>query len=140
MRLLIAGSRSFHACTISIIKRALVAAFKLWQLPPDVEITEVISGGAKGIDYLGEKWAQANKIPIKRFEADWDREGRSAGPKRNERMIRYALENQPAAVLVIHDGVSPGSANLIKLAKQNKSLLLFVGHPKEDQPCPTLPS
>lgn len=35
------------------------------------EITEVVSGGAKGADALGEQWAKQNKIPIKKFPADW---------------------------------------------------------------------
>lgn len=36
------------------------------------EITSVVSGGAKGADALGEKFANDNKIPLEIFEAEWD--------------------------------------------------------------------
>src|SRR3954470_15364903 len=36
------------------------------------KITEVVSGGAKGADSLGEKWAKENKVKIKVFKPDWD--------------------------------------------------------------------
>lgn len=36
------------------------------------KITEVISGCAKGVDKLGERWAEENNIPVKRFPANWE--------------------------------------------------------------------
>jgi len=35
----------------------------------------VVSGGARGIDTLGEIWAQSQGIPVTRFPADWARYG-----------------------------------------------------------------
>ncbi len=72
-------------------------------------ITEVVSGTATGVDRLGEQWARANNIPIKEMPADWNRYGRSAGPFRNKAMAEYA-----DAAIVIWDGKSPGSRNMIE--------------------------
>lgn len=55
-----------------------------------LNITEVVSGCARGIDTEGEVWAEVNQIPIKRFPADWDRYGKGAGFKRNAEMAKYA--------------------------------------------------
>ena len=40
------------------------------------EITEVVSGTAKGVDQLGEVWAEKNSIPVKQFPAKWNVKGK----------------------------------------------------------------
>lgn len=50
-------------------------------------ITEVISGTARGADTIGEHWAQARGIAVRRFPAQWDRYGKRAGPLRNQQML-----------------------------------------------------
>jgi hypothetical protein len=55
-----------------------------------LEITEVVSGGARGIDTDGEIYAKARDIPLKIFPADWNRFGKSAGYRRNAEMAKYA--------------------------------------------------
>lgn len=60
------------------------------KLSKNIIITEVVSGGAKGIDTLGEHWAKNNDIPIKVFQANWDLHGKSAGIIRNKEMGNYA--------------------------------------------------
>ena len=72
-------------------------------------ITEVVSGTAIGADRLGEKWAIANGIPIKEIPADWNRYGNAAGPMRNKAMAEYA-----DAAIVVWDGKSPGSRNMVE--------------------------
>lgn len=72
-------------------------------------ITEVVCGCAVGADRLGERWASANGIPVKEMPADWNRYGKSAGPHRNRQMAEYA-----DAAIVIWDGLSPGSRNMIE--------------------------
>ena len=52
-------------------------------------ITEIVSGCARGADWFGERCADRLSLPIKRFPANWDRHGKSAGYIRNEQMARY---------------------------------------------------
>jgi hypothetical protein len=73
------------------------------------DITEVVSGTAKGADTLGEFYAAEYDIPCKLFPPDWDKYGKAAGPIRNGQMKDYA----DAAIVFIWDG-SRGSANMIK--------------------------
>jgi hypothetical protein len=49
-------------------------------------ITEVIAGGAPGVDHWGEQWALERAIPVAVFKADWDKHGKAAGPIRNQAM------------------------------------------------------
>jgi len=84
------------------------------------DVTEVISGGASGIDRLGEAYARNHGIPYKIFKAPWERFGRKAGILRNEEMAKSA-----DAVIVIWDGKSRGSSSMIQIAK-NRLLPLFV--------------
>jgi hypothetical protein len=53
------------------------------------EITEIVSGGARGVDSLGERYAKENNIPVKVFPADWTKFGKAAGPIRNKEMADY---------------------------------------------------
>ena len=53
------------------------------------EVTEIVSGTARGVDRLGEEIAKMHKIPVKRFPADWNKHGKSAGHKRNLEMAKY---------------------------------------------------
>lgn len=53
-------------------------------------ISEVVSGGSKGADKLAEKWAMSRNIPVKIFEANWKKFGRSAGPQRNREIAEYS--------------------------------------------------
>lgn len=77
------------------------------------EITEVVSGGAKGVDEAGERWAILNDLPVKRFPADWAKNGKSAGPIRNRQMADYA-----DALVAVWDGKSPGTENMINTAEK----------------------
>jgi hypothetical protein len=77
-----------------------------------LEITEVVSGGASGVDSLGEQWAERNGVRVRRFPADWNKHGRAAGPIRNKQMAEYA-----EALLLIWDGKSRGSASMKREAE-----------------------
>lgn len=77
------------------------------------DITEVVSGGADGVDKIGEALAIDSNIPVKRFPADWSQYGKAAGPIRNRQMAAYA-----DALIAVWDGKSRGTANMIKEAKK----------------------
>jgi len=53
-------------------------------------VTEVVSGGADGVDAAGEAWAQSRGIAVRIFPAEWQRYHRAAGPIRNRKMAAYA--------------------------------------------------
>jgi hypothetical protein len=83
-------------------------------------VTDVISGGAPGVDTLGEQWAEQHGIPVVRFPADWKTLGRRAGSIRNQEMAGYA-----EGLVAIWDGKSRGSRNMIQLARR-RGLQVFV--------------
>jgi len=78
MKCIIAGGRDYQLTPSDIAK--------LDALP----ITEVVSGGARGVDRDGEAWARSRGIAVKVFPALWDEHGLKAGPIRNRAMAQYA--------------------------------------------------
>lgn len=98
MRVIIAGSRTitkfydvFHA-------------YKEAGFPA----SEIVSGGARGVDRLGEELAELIKQPLKVFPAKWDQFGNYAGYYRNKQMGNYA-----DALVAIWDGKSKGTKQMI---------------------------
>lgn len=111
MKTIIAGSRT---ATMQDVMDAV--EFSNW-FP---EITEIVSGCARGADKCGEKIAQQAGIPLKRFPADWNTHGKAAGPIRNQQMAEYA-----DALILAWDGQSPGSKNMLEVA-QKAGLQVYV--------------
>ncbi len=110
MKTIIAGSRG---CTNMLYLHNAVAKCG-WK------ITEVVSGGARGPDMMGEEWAFYQVLPVKRFPAEWDKLGKGAGYIRNAQMAEYA-----DSLIALWDGVSRGTANMITLARA-KGLKTYV--------------
>lgn len=50
-------------------------------------VTEIVSGGTRGVDRLGERYAYRHGLPCKVFPAQWAKHGRSAGPLRNMEFV-----------------------------------------------------
>lgn len=110
MKTIIAGSRTIE--DYDIVLAAILAS--------NFDITEVVSGTAKGVDILGERFAEDIEIAIKKFPADWDKYGKRAGYIRNEEMADYAN-----AAICVWDGESRGTQHMINIATK-KNLKLFV--------------
>ncbi|KKN76153.1 hypothetical protein LCGC14_0373480 [marine sediment metagenome] len=72
---------------------------------------EIVSGGAKGADALGERYAHEQATNFRRFPADWDRYGKGAGWRRNKEMAEYA-----DVLIAFWDGKSTGTRSMIHLA------------------------
>jgi glycerophosphoryl diester phosphodiesterase len=119
VKTIIAGPRNFNDYN---------KLLKVFLLYPDLEknITEIVSGKAKGVDTLGERWARENKIPIKSFPADWNKYGNSAGPIRNLQMANYA-----DALIALWDDISKGTGDMIEKAK-NKGLKILIYYFNDD--------
>lgn len=76
-------------------------------------VTEIVSGGARGIDTCAREYAQKNNIPLKEFLPDYRRFGRGAPLRRNLQIIEYADE-----VLAFWDGASHGTLFVIERCKR----------------------
>lgn len=85
-------------------------------------VTELVSGGARGIDSCAKAYALKNNIPIKEFLPDYDSFGKRAPLIRNIDIIKYA-----DIVLAFWDGESRGTKFVIdnckKLGKECKVFL-----------------
>jgi hypothetical protein len=85
-------------------------------------ITEIVSGRAKGVDLLGERYALENNLALTLFPANWEAYGRKAGPIRNAKMADYA-----DAAIVVWDGKSKGSKNMIdNMNKRQKPCHVWI--------------
>ncbi len=111
MKVLVCGSRSW--CDRQAIIHALV----------DYDASMVIHGGARGADRLAGEAAELLGLPVKGYNADWDRLGRSAGAIRNRQMIE---DGKPDIVMAFWDGKSPGTKDMISVAAGNPLRLLVV--------------
>jgi hypothetical protein len=103
MKLIIAGSRTFtdyqRLCQV---------------LAPDRHrITQVLTGGERGAEQLGYRWAWKHAVRHQRFRAEWERFGKAAGVRRN-----HQLAQARDVLIVFGDGPSPGTAHLIQCMQQ----------------------
>ena len=89
-------------------------------LPKDT--TEIISGGAKGIDTIAKEYALSSNIKYTEFLPVYERYGKGAPLKRNIEIINYSDK-----VIAFWDGKSKGTKFVIeKCKKQNKEIDVFV--------------
>lgn len=75
--------------------------------------TEIVSGGAIGVDRSARNYAKTHNIKLKEFLPEYERYGRSAPLKRNLQIIDYADE-----VIVFWDGMSHGTRFVIETCKR----------------------
>ena len=84
--------------------------------------TEIVSGGARGIDSCAKNYANTNGIPLKEFLPNYDEFGRSAPLLRNLEIIDYA-----DIVLAFWDGKSRGTKFVIdKCRAKGKPVNIFI--------------
>lgn len=83
--------------------------------------TELISGGAKGVDTCVKCYANERSIPLTEFLPDYKLYGKCAPLKRNITIVETA-----DTVLAFWDGVSKGTAYVIELcAKMRKPIKVY---------------
>ena len=96
-------------------------------LPKDT--TEIISGGAKGVDADAKKYALAHNIKLTEFLPNYKRYGRGAAPlKRNLQIIEYS-----DIVLAFWDGTSKGTKYVIdNCRKMGVEVRVYTMHENAD--------
>lgn len=110
LRVIIAGSRDFNNYNLL---SSTISNF----LKENTKNVEIVSGTARGADQLGEQFAIEYGYQIKRFPANWNLYGKSAGPIRNREMAEYASGAQ-GVLFAFWDGKSKGTKSMIELAKK----------------------
>lgn len=117
MKVVVAGSRSITDYVL--VEQAISSS--------GLVVTEIVSGGARGVDNLGEQYANSNDVNLKIFKADWSRYGKAAGPIRNGQMADYA-----DAAVIVWDGKSSGTKNMIEqMKKRGKPVHVVMSVPAE---------
>ena len=111
MKIAVVGSRSLD--NYQLVKSIL----------EQYTFTQIISGGAKGVDTLAIEYAADEHLPLKKFPADWSR-GKQAGFIRNGEMAKYANEEcqkckkSHGQLIAVWDGQSTGTESMIKIARE----------------------
>ena len=78
----------------------------------------IVSGCASGADAIGERYAKENGFDVEKYSAEWEKYGRSAGPRRNKQMAEVS-----DYVICFWDQKSKGTKSMIDYAiKYNKPI------------------
>jgi hypothetical protein len=111
MRLLVCGSRTWTDRS------------RLWQVLDqlvrehgDGQVVTVIEGDARGADRLAGQLARERGWRLERYPADWTREGRAAGVRRNAQMLRQGRPDLVVAFTVGPLQQSRGTADMVRRA------------------------
>ena len=106
---------------VAIVGSRNLTAENLGQYLPE-ETTEIVSGGARGIDTCAREYALANELKLTEFLPEYQRYGKGAPLKRNLQIIDYA-----DLVLAFWDGKSRGTKYVIAACKKrNKQVQVFL--------------
>lgn len=85
-------------------------------------IDKVISGGARGADKLGERYAKEHGIELQIIKPEWSKYGKSAGMMRN-----LLMANMADYIFAFWDGKSPGTKGMIDYCKsKNKPIEIHL--------------
>ena len=108
MKVAVIGSRNL---TIDDLGRYLPA-----------ETTEIVSGGARGVDTSAREYAMANSIRLTEFLPEYEKYKKGAPLKRNLQIIEYA-----DMVVAFWDGKSKGTKFVIDTCnKTGKEVVVFT--------------
>lgn len=113
-KVVIAGGRDFSNYQLLKEKMDWILSRKL-----DSQIV-IVSGGAKGADKLGERYANEMGYEIEEYLPDWDTYGKAAGFKRNVQLVDNA-----DAVVCFWNG-SKGTGHTIDITKKAEKPLIVI--------------
>ncbi len=110
VKVAVIGSRNFN--DYDLVKKTL----------DDMKISLIVSGGAKGADSFGEKYAKEKDINTLIFYPDWKKYGKAAGMIRNTEIVKNS-----DIIVAFWDGVSKGTKDSINKAKKlNKQVKVVL--------------
>jgi hypothetical protein len=129
MKVVICGSRTLRG---PIAKEIVLEALdEFFDEDERKDLTEIVTGECSAIedgkfvetpDQFGEIWAESHGIPLKRFPADWKKQGKAAGPIRNAQMADYA-----DFCVAFWDGVSSGTKHMFdQMTKRAKPSFVSI--------------
>lgn len=115
IKLIVAGSRGFDNYDFM--------CYYLDKCLQNLDLSQVtiISGGARGADELGERYARERGLNVLVMPAEWNKYGRGAGYIRNEEMAKIATH-----CVVFWDGQSRGAEHMIKTARKYALHLRYI--------------
>lgn len=125
--LIIAGSRTYN--NYPEFKYLMDFLTKKY-IPGNITIIE---GGAKGADFLAQKYAMERQIWLSVVPANWDAYGKQAGYRRNVQMHEQ-LSKIPDSVhgcVCFWDGESKGTQHNFELSKQYKERLVIYKYKEQ---------
>ena len=124
-RIIIAGGRGF--VDYELLEQ------KVDEILKDIKEPVIISGGARGADTLGEKYALEHGMRLVRFPADWKKYGKRAGYLRNQEMAEYAMKGTNSILIAFWDGLSRGTNDMIQRA-ESYGMKVYIIHYEENIP------
>lgn len=83
----------------------------------------IISGGARGADTLGERYARLRNFGLIKVKADWNKYRRSAGFIRNKEMLNIA-----DGVVCFWDGKSTGTGHMVTITRDSLTHLRIISY------------
>ena len=112
MRLLVCGSRTW-----TDLARLRQVLDQVVSDHSDGQVVTVIEGDARGADRLAGQLARERGWRLERYPADWTRDGRAAGFRRNARMLRQGRPDLVVAFTVGPLAESWGTADMVRRAR-----------------------
>ena len=97
---------------VAVIGSRSIKSYPLQEIIP-ADVTEIISGGALGVDTLAREYAQFHGIPCAEIRPDYARYGKGAPLRRNLEIIAQA-----ELVIALWDGQSAGTAYVVNQCKK----------------------
>lgn len=119
IRIIVAGYREFN--DYEFVKKEIhKLLFKLIDQYEELYKSDIrfVSGACRGVDSLGERYANEYGYRLSKFPADWNKYKKRAGYERNKQMAEFSVQDGSIGVLLAFDHEkSKGTKLMIELAR-----------------------